>query len=52
MIVEDEKDLDMIDEELDLNMPPSSSTVRAPEFSPDQDVPLETALEKDTSLRD
>jgi hypothetical protein len=52
MIVEDEKDLDMIDEELDLNMPPSSSTVQAPEFSPDQDVPLETALEKDTSLRD
>jgi hypothetical protein len=33
-------------------VPPSSSTVQEPEFSPEQDVPLERALEKDTSIRD
>jgi hypothetical protein len=52
MIVEDEKDLAMIEENIDLNVPPSSSTVQAPEFSPDQDVPLDRALEKDTTIRD
>lgn len=52
MIVEDEKDLAMIEENIDLNVPPSSSTVEAPEFSPDHDVPLERALEKDTTIHD
>ena len=52
MIVEDEKEQDIIEENLDLNVPPSSSTVQEPEFSPDQNVPLERALEKDTSIRD
>ena len=52
MIVEDEKEPDIIEENLDLNVPPSSSTVQEPEFSPDQDVPLERALEKDTTIRD
>jgi hypothetical protein len=52
MIVEDEKDLAMIEENIDLNVAPSSSTVEAPEFSPDQEVPLERALEKDTTIRD
>ena len=52
MIVEDEKEPDIIEENLDLNVPPSSSTVQEPEFSPDQNVPLERALEKDTSIRD
>jgi len=52
MIVEDEKEKDIIEENLDLNVPPSSSTVQELEFSPDQNVPLERALEKDTSIRD
>ena len=52
MIVEDEKEPDIIEENLDLNVPPSSSTVQEPEFSPYQNVPLERALEKDTSIRD
>ena len=52
MIVEDEKEKDIIKENLDLNVPPSSSTVQEPEFSPDQNVPLERVLEKDTSIRD
>jgi hypothetical protein len=52
MIVEDEKDLAMIEENLDLNEPASSSTVQAPEFSPEHDVPLQRALEKDTTIRD
>jgi hypothetical protein len=52
MIVEDEKDLAMIEENIDLNVAPSSSTVEAPEFSLDQEVPLERALEKDTTIRD
>jgi hypothetical protein len=52
MIVEDEKERDIIEENLDLNEPPSSSTVQEPEFSSDQNVPLERALEKDTSIRD
>jgi len=52
MIVEDEKEKDIIEENLDLNMPPSSSTFQEPEFSPDQNVPLERVLEKDTSIRD
>ena len=52
MIVEDEKEQDIIEENLDLNVPPSSSTVQEPEFSLDQNVPLERALEKDTSIRD
>ena len=50
MIVEDEKEHDIIEENLDLNVPPSSSTVQEPEFSPNQNVPLERALEKDTSI--
>ncbi|XP_066338381.1 uncharacterized protein [Miscanthus floridulus] len=52
MIVEDEKEPAIIEENLDLNVPPCSSTVQEPEFSPDQDVPLERALEKDTTIRD
>ena len=52
MIVEDEKEKDIIEENLDLNVPPSSSTVQEPEFSPDQNVSLERVLEKDTSIRD
>ncbi|BAS98471.1 protein ALP1-like isoform X2 [Oryza sativa Japonica Group] len=52
MIVEDEKEARLIEENLDLNEPASSSTVQAPEFSPDQHVPLERILEKDTSMRD
>jgi hypothetical protein len=52
MIVEDEKDLAMIEENLDLNEPASSSTVQAPEFFPEHDVPLQRALEKDTTIRD
>jgi hypothetical protein len=52
MIVEDQKDLAMIEENIDLNVPPSSSTVQAPEFSPDQDVPLDRALEKHTTIHD
>jgi hypothetical protein len=51
MIVEDEKDLD-IEEDLDLNVAGSSSTVQEPEVSPEQSVPLERVLEKDTSIRD
>ncbi|XP_066386729.1 uncharacterized protein [Miscanthus floridulus] len=50
MIVEDEKENDIIEENLDLNVPPSSSTVQESEFSPDQNVPLERVLEKDTSI--
>jgi len=52
MIVEDEKEAEIIEENLDLNVPPSSTTVQEPEFSPDQEVPLERVLEKDTSIRD
>jgi len=52
MIVEDEKEKDIIEENLDLNVPPSSSTIQEPKFSPDQNVPLERVLEKDTSIRD
>jgi len=52
MIVEDEKDPQIIEENLDLNVPPSSSIVQEPEFSPGQDVPLERALENDTTIRD
>jgi hypothetical protein len=33
-------------------MPPSSSTVQEPGFSPEQDIPLARTLEKDTSIRD
>jgi hypothetical protein len=46
MIVEDEKEPDIIEENLDLNVTPSSSAVQEPEFSPEQDVPLERVLEK------
>jgi hypothetical protein len=52
MIVEDEKEQHIIEENLDLNVTPSSSAVQAPEFSPEQDAPLERTLEKDTSIRD
>jgi hypothetical protein len=52
MIVEDEKEPDIIEENLDLNVTPSSSTVQEPEFSPEQDVPLERVLGKDISIRD
>jgi hypothetical protein len=51
MIVEDEKEQD-IEENLDLNETPSTATVQQPEVSPDQSVPLERVLEKDTSIRD
>jgi hypothetical protein len=52
MIVEDEKQQDIIEENLDLNVVPSSATVQEPENSPDQNVPLKRVLEKDTSIRD
>ena len=52
MIVEDEKERDILEENLDLNVPPSSSTVQKLEFSLNQNVPLERALQKDTSIRD
>jgi hypothetical protein len=52
MIVEDEKTPELIEENLDLNLPPSSSTVQAPEFSPHQEIPLYRVLEKDTDIRD
>ena len=52
MIVEDEKTPELIEENLDLNVAPSSSTVHEPKFTPDQDVPLERVLEKDTDIRD
>jgi hypothetical protein len=51
MIVEDEKQQDIIEENLDLNVAPSSATVQELENSPDQNVPLERVLEKDTSIR-
>jgi hypothetical protein len=35
MIVEDEKEQDIIEENLDLNVTPSSSTVQEPEFFPE-----------------
>jgi hypothetical protein len=35
MIVEDEKEQDIIEENLDLNVTPSSSTIQEPEFSPE-----------------
>jgi hypothetical protein len=35
MIVEDEKEEDIIEENLNLNVPPSSSAVQEPKFSPD-----------------
>jgi hypothetical protein len=52
MIVEDEKQQDIIEENLDLNVAPSSATVQELENFPDQNVPLERVLEKDTSIRD
>jgi hypothetical protein len=52
MIVEDEKEEDIIQENLDLNVAPSSATVQAPENPTDLNVPLERFLEKDTSIRD
>jgi hypothetical protein len=51
MIVEDEK-AEEIEENLDLNVAASSATIQEPEVSPDQSVPLERVLEKDTSIRD
>jgi len=52
MIVEDEKESSIIQEDLELNVPPSSSTVQDSEFSRDQNVPLERVLEKYVSIRD
>jgi len=52
MIVEDEKKEEDIEENLDLNVAPSLATVQEPESSPEQYVPLERALEKDTNIRD
>jgi hypothetical protein len=52
MIVEDEKTPELIEENLDLNVAPSSSTVQEPEFSPNQEIPLDRVLEKDTNIRD
>ncbi|EEC80522.1 hypothetical protein OsI_22800 [Oryza sativa Indica Group] len=52
MIVEDEKETRIIEEDLDLNVPPSSSTVQEPEFSPEQNTPFDRVLEKDISIRD
>jgi hypothetical protein len=33
-------------------VPPSSSTVQEPEFSPEQNTPFDRVLEKDISIRD
>ena len=51
MIVEDEKPED-IEENLDLNEPPSTTTDEAPEFSADYYVTFERVLEKDADIRD
>ena len=51
MIVEDEKPED-IEENLDLNEPPSTMTVEALEFSPEDYVTFERVLEKDADIRD
>jgi hypothetical protein len=52
MIVEDEKKVEDIEENLDANVAPSSVTVQEPETCPDLNPPLERALENDTNLRD
>ena len=52
MILEDKKKEEDIEENLDLNVAPSSATVQESESSPEQYVPLERALEKDTNTRD
>ena len=41
-----------IEENLDLNEPPSTMTVEAPEFSPEDYVTFERVLEKDADIRD
>ena len=52
MIVEDEKTNDNIEEDLDLNEAPSTMTVHAPAFSPEDYVTFERVLEKDADIRD
>jgi len=52
MIVEDEKTNDNIEENLDLNEAPSTMTVHAPAFSPEDYVTFERVLEKDADIRD
>jgi hypothetical protein len=52
MIGEDEKE-ENIEENLDLNVVPSSTTIEEPEFSPDQYVTsFDRVLEKDSDIRD
>jgi hypothetical protein len=52
MIVEDEKNLEDIEEELDLNQAPSVVSVEPPEFADGDYVPFERVLEKYEDLRD
>jgi len=52
MIVEDEKTNDNIEEDLDLNEAPSTTTVHAPGFSPEDYITFERVLEKDADIRD
>ena len=51
MIVEDEKP-ENIEENLDLNEPPNTTTVEAPEFFPEDYATFERVLEKDADIRD
>jgi hypothetical protein len=52
MIVEDEKNLEDIEEELDLNQAPSVVSVEPPEFADGDYVPFERVLDKYEDLRD
>jgi hypothetical protein len=52
MIVEDEKRIEDIEEELDLNQAPNVVIVKPPEFAPEDYVPFERVLEKYEDLGD
>jgi hypothetical protein len=52
MIVEDEKKVEDIEENLDLNEAPSTVTVQEPEFSPEDYVPFERVLQNEEDIRD
>ncbi|XP_004966700.1 uncharacterized protein LOC101774740 [Setaria italica] len=52
MIVEDEKTEENIEENLDLNETPSTTTVEAPAFSPEDYVSFDRILENDADIRD
>lgn len=51
MIVEDEKEED-IEENLDLNVAPSSTCVEEPEISPSENILFDRVLQKDSDIRD